>query len=360
MGDVERGRDLKPVLVTGGAGFFGTLLVQRLLQRGTVVRIFDRHRPGPLPANVTMVEGDVRDAAAVRAAAEGVEVIHHNVALVPLARDRRGFWSVNEGGTRNVLEAARAAGVRKVVHMSSSAVYGAPRHNPVDESTPPMPGEDYGRAKLAAEAVCRDYRDRGLDVTIIRPRTIMGHGRLGIMQILFEWVRQGLAVPVLGKGDNRYQFVHGDDLAEACVAAAERAGSADYNIGAAVFGTMRETLHGLIAHARSGSRIVSLPMAPAAMVTRCAGRLGVSPLGPYHALMYGRPLWFDITRAQKELQYQPRFSNIEMICESYDWYLANRDAILRRTGGSPHSMAVRQRALGLLPHVLAWLPAVES
>ena len=360
MGLVTRDVDLKPVLVTGGAGYFGTVIVQHLRRREVPVRILDINRPDPVLPGVDVIQGDVRDAAVVRAACEGVDVVHHNVALVPLARDREGFWSVNEGGTRNVLESALAAGVRKVVHMSSSAIYGAPKSNPVDESTVPHPGEEYGRAKLAAEVLCREFRDRGLDVTIVRPRTIRGHGRLGIMQILFEWVRQGAAVPVLNGGRNRYQFIHGDDLADACLAAADRPGSADYNIGAAAFGTMAETLQGLIAHAGTGSRIVSVPMAPAAAVTRLAGQLGLSPLGPYHALMYGRPMWFDITRARRELQFEPRFSNIEMLCQSYDWYLANRDLILRRTTSSPHSMAVRQRALSLLPRVLAWLPAVGS
>lgn len=360
MGAIERVDDLKPVLVTGGAGFFGTVLVKHLLSRRVPVCVLDINRPDPVPQGVTIVQGDVRDRAAVRAACEGVDVVHHNVALVPLAHDRRGFWSVNEGGTRTVLDAALAAGVRKVVHMSSSAIYGAPKSNPVDESTPPEPGEEYGRAKLAAESLCREFRGRGLDVTIVRPRTIMGHGRLGIMQILFEWVRQGAPVPVLDGGRNRYQFIHGDDLADACLAAADRPGSADYNIGAAEFGTMRETLRGLIDHAGTGSRIVSLPMAPAAMLTRWAGSLGLSPLGPYHALMYGRPLWFDISRARRELHFQPRFSNIQMLCQSYDWYLANRDTILQRTGASPHSMAVKQRALRLVPHMLALLPAVES
>jgi nucleoside-diphosphate-sugar epimerase len=360
VGVVERDVDLKPVLVTGGAGFFGTVLVRHLRQREVPVRVLDINLPDPVPSGVTVVQGDVRDRAIVRAACEGVDVIHHNVALVPLARDRQGFWSVNEGGTRTLLEGALAAGVRKVVHMSSSAIYGAPKSNPVDESTTPEPGEEYGRAKLAAENLCREFRDRGLDITIVRPRTIMGHGRLGIMQILFEWVRQGLAIPVLGGGRNQYQFIHGDDLADACLAAADRSGSADYNIGAAAFGTMRETLQGLIAHAGTGSRVVSVPMAPAAALTRWAGRLGLSPLGPYHALMYGRPMWFDITRARRELHFQPRFSNIEMLCQSYDWYLANRDLILQRTMSSPHSMAVKQRALALLPHLLTWLPAVES
>ena len=350
---------MKPVLVTGGSGFFGTVLVEGLVRRDVPVRILDINVPDPVPLGVTMFQGDVRDPAAVRAACDGVDVIHHNVALVPLARDRQGFWTVNEGGTRNVLQAALDGGVRKVVHMSSSAIYGAPPTNPVNEETSPVPGEEYGRAKLAAELLCHEYRGRGLDVTIIRPRTIMGHGRLGIMQILFEWVRTGQPVPVLGGGRNRYQFVHGEDLAEACFAAADRPGGAAYNIGAAEFGTMGDTLRGLLDHARTGSRLVSLPMGPAAAATRWAGRLGLSPLGPYHALMYGRAMWFDISRAQSELRYQPRFSNIQMLCESYDWYVANRDAILRRRGSSPHSMAVKQGALRLAPLMLSLLPALD-
>ena len=355
MADTPR----QTVLVTGGAGYFGTLLVQRLAERGVPVRIFDINRPDRVPANVEVMQGDVRDSAAVRRACEGVDVIHHNVALVPLARDKQGFWSVNEGGTRNVLAGATSAGVRKVVHMSSSAVYGAPDRNPVTEATTPTPGEEYGKAKLAAESVCREFRTQGVDVTIIRPRTIMGHGRLGIMQMLFEWVHQGQAIPVLGGGRNTYQFVHADDLADACLLAAERGGSTDYNIGAATFGTMIETLQGLVRHANTRSKIVSVPMWPASTATLAAGALGLSPLGPYHALMYGRSMWFDTTKAQQELGFTARHSNVEMFCHSYDWYVAHRDEILAKRSGSPHSTAVRQRALRLLPAFLSILPAAR-
>jgi nucleoside-diphosphate-sugar epimerase len=347
-------------LVTGGAGYFGSLLVQRLVDEGHCVRILDRVRPDAAPQGVEIVRADIRNARAVQKACEGIDVVHHNVALVPLAGDRSGFWSINEGGTRNVLEAALATRVRKVVHMSSSAIYGAPKKNPVDESSPPNPAEEYGQAKLAAELVCHEFRNRGLDVTIIRPRTIMGHGRLGIMQILFEWIRQGAAVPVLGGGRNVYQFIHADDLASACVSAAERPGSAEYNIGASQFGTMLESLQGLAQHAGTGSKIVSVPMWPAELVTRLAGRLGLSPLGPYHALMYGRSLWFDVRKAREELNFEPRFSNVQMLCHSYDWYVAHREETLSRRGASLHSMAVEQKALKILPSLLAWLPAARN
>lgn len=332
-------------LVTGGAGYFGTVLVERLAAAGHRVRIFDIHDADDKPAGVEMVRGDIRDGDAVARACEGVAVVHHNVAMVPLAKDKEAFWSVNEGGTRHLLEAALGAKIGKVVHMSSSAVFGVPAKNPVDDTVEPNPQEDYGRAKLAAEKLVHAYVARGLDCTIIRPRTIMGHGRLGIMQILFEWIREGKNVPVFGKGDNLYQFVHADDLADAAIRAGERAGAATYNVGAERFGTMRETLEALCAHAATGSRVVSVPASPAVAMMNVTSRLGVSPLGAYHALMYGRSMYFDLTRTKRELEWQPRHSNIEMFCESYDWYLAHRDEVLGRHHASHHRSPVRQGVL---------------
>ncbi|HEV7558793.1 MAG TPA: NAD-dependent epimerase/dehydratase family protein [Kofleriaceae bacterium] len=342
-------------LVTGGAGYFGTVLVDKLVAAGEAVRIFDINEAIDRPAGVDMVVGDIRDAAAVRRACEGVSVVHHNVAMVPLAKDKAAFWSVNRDGTKNLLEAALAARVSKVVHMSSSAIFGAPDRNPVDDDTPPRPQEDYGRAKLAAEALCHDHAARGLDITIIRPRTIMGHGRLGIMQILFEWIYQGNNIPVLGKGDNVYQFVHADDLAAAALAAAKRPTPATYNVGAGEFGTMRETLEALVAHARTGSRVVSVPASPAVAMMNVTSRLGISPLGAYHALMYGRSMYFDLTRTKRELGWSPRYSNIEMFVASYDWYVAHRAEVLGRHDMSHHRSPVRQGVLRAVSVGLGWL-----
>ncbi len=336
-------------LITGGSGYFGCSLRDRLLERGYAVRVFDLVDADDRPPGVEFVQGDIRDLAAVRRACDGVEIIHHNVAQVPLAKDRHLFWSVNRDGTENLLKAAADAAVRKVVHTSSSAVFGIPPKNPVDDTVQPRPMEDYGRAKLEAEHLVAAYaRDRGLDVTIIRPRTILGHGRLGIFQILFDWVEDGRKIPVLGGGANIYQFVHADDLAAACIQAAERAGCAVYNIGAERFGTMRETLEALCAHAATGSTVYSVPMRLAVAAMKITSALRLSPLGPYHSLMYGRSLYFDISRAKAELDWQPRWSNAEMICESYDWYRAHKGQIKRWAGESPHRSAVKQGILALV------------
>jgi nucleoside-diphosphate-sugar epimerase len=339
-------------LITGGSGYFGSLLRDRLLGRGARVRIFDIADATDRPAAVEFAGGDIRDGATVAEAVQGCETIYHCVAQVPLAKDRSLFHSVNVNGTENLLRAALAGGARKVVFVSSSAVFGVPKSNPVTEETVPEPGEAYGRAKLAGELLCRDYARRGLDVSILRPRTILGHGRLGIFQILFEWIREGCNVPVLGRGDNIYQFVHADDLAEACILAGQRPGAATYNCGATVYGTMRDALEKLCVHARTGSRVRSVPMQPAVLAMKLTSSLGLSPLGAYHALMYGRSLYFDTTRARQELGWQPRYSTDQMLAESYDWYLANRETILRSSGGSHHRSAVKQGVLAVFKRLL--------
>jgi nucleoside-diphosphate-sugar epimerase len=339
-------------LVTGGSGYFGSLLVRKLLDAGCRVRVFDISDAFDRPENVDFVRGDIRDYSAVRKACEGVEIVYHNVALVPLAKSVRDFWTVNRDGTENLLKACIDEGVHKVVHTSSSAVFGIPEKNPVNEETTPRPCEEYGSAKLAAERLCHEYAGRGLDVTIIRPRTILGHGRLGIMQIVFEWVLQGKNIPVLGKGDNVYQFVHADDLSDACVRAARRRGSTIYNIGAAQYGTMRETLEGLIAYAGTGSRVIGVPRAPTVGMMKLTGWLRLSPLGPYHWLMYGRSLYFDISKAVSELDWSPKYSNVEMFCQSYEWYRHNRERVLKESlVTSHHRSGVKQ---GIL-RVLGWL-----
>jgi len=337
-------------LVTGGSGYFGEVLAERLVARGFRVRIFDINPPGIEHAEVEYVPGDVRDADVLRDACSDVEIVFHNVAQVPLARDRAMFESVNVTGTANVLLASRDARVTKVVHTSSSAVFGIPAANPVMEDTPCRPVEEYGSAKVAAEALCHEAAADGVDVTIIRPRTILGHGRLGIMAALFELVAEGAPVFVLGRGDNRYQFVHASDLASACIGAAERPGPRVYNIGATEFGTMRETLQALVDHAGTGSRIRSIPAAPARLAMQSSSAIGLTPFAPYHWLLYGESLWFDVTAARTELGWEPTHSNASMLVESYEWFCARREHA-SAASGSHHQTPVKMGILKLMRYL---------
>ncbi|HTA42733.1 MAG TPA: NAD-dependent epimerase/dehydratase family protein [Bryobacteraceae bacterium] len=340
-------------LVTGGAGYFGTLLVNKLLQQNYEVRIFDLNRPDPPIPGVEVVQGDIGDMSALANACKGMDVAFHNVAHNPLAKDDALFWAVNRDGTANLLRASLEQNVAKVVYTSTSAVFGAPKILPVTEETTASPMEVYGRAKLAGETVCHEYAARGLDASIVRSPTILGHGRLGIFQLFFEWIYRGSNIPVLGGGKNKFQFIHADDLADACILASQRKGAETYNCGADRFGTMREAIEHLCRYAGTGSRVRSLPLGPIVLGMNIASALRVSPLAPYHALMYGRPMYFDVTKAKTQLGWRPRYSNEEMFVDSYRWYVANRESILHRSdGASRHQIALGEGALFLVRWLL--------
>lgn len=345
-------------LVTGGSGYFGSLLVERLLAHGDAVRVLDIADAHDRAADVGFVQGDIRDAAVVADAVDGVDVVYHNVAQVPLAKDHALLRTVNVDGTRLLLDAARRSGVSKVVHTSSSAVFGVPERNPVLPTTVPKPEEAYGHAKLAAEWACLDAARAGLDVSIVRPRTILGHGRLGIFGILFDWIADGADPIVLGDGTNRYQFVHADDLADACIAAAGVASPGVFNIGTDRFGTMFDTLDALCQHAGTGARVRRLPTGPTSLAMRASARLGLTPFAPYHWLMYSKSMWFDIEHAQTGLGWAPRWSTDEMFAQSYDWFLAHRRE--SATGASHHRRSARQGLLRAAKHGTRFLPTARG
>ena len=346
---------MSTVLVTGGSGYFGSLLVERLLDAGHRVRVFDLNDVDDRPRGVEFVAGDIRDAPVVRDAVDGVDVVMHNVAQVPLARDLHELRSVNVDGTRRLLEASADAGVAKVIHTSSSAVFGVPETNPVLPTTVPSPMEAYGHAKLAAEWACLDAAREGLDVSIVRPRTILGHGRLGIFGILFDWIADGDDPIVLGDGSNRYQFVHSDDLADVCILAAEQDGPGIFNVGTDRFGTMRETLEALCRHAGTGAVVRSVPAGPAAVAMAVSARLGLTPFAPYHWLMYSKSMWFDLEHLHEQLGWTPNWSTDDMFAQSYDWFVANRDAADDERA-SHHRRSARQGALQLVKRASGLLP----
>jgi nucleoside-diphosphate-sugar epimerase len=340
------------VLITGGSGYFGSLMVKKLRKKGFNCVVFDLNDAKDRPPDVKFIKGDIRDLHAINFATRDIDYIFHNVAQVPLAKDKALFESVNYLGTENVLKAALKHKVKKIIYTSSSAVFGVPKSNPVTELTVPHPKEAYGKAKYQGELICKKYIKLGLDVSIIRPRTIMGHGRLGIFQILFEWIREGRNIPVLGDGSNVYQFVHAYDLADCCIAAALRKGPQIYNCGADKFGTMRESLEFLCLHANTGSKIKNIPVRPAIIAMRITSLFGLSPLGAYHSLMYGESMFFDTTKAKKELKWKPKYSNEQMFKESYDWYLKNRKYIVKQENASLHRSPVKQGILNIVKWIL--------
>lgn len=310
------------------------------------MRLLDLHplEQGELRGQLEERIGDVRDRTAVARAVEGCDVVVHNAALVPVTRARKDFVPVNVDGTRVVLDAALAAGARHAVHISSSAVYGTTSRLPITEETPAAPVEAYGRSKAEADEVARGFQRRGMPLTIMRPRTLVGPGRLGLFELVFDWIRTGRPVFILGRGDNRYQLLAASDFADACALAIERAPGGEFNVGSAEYATPRQDLQAVIDHARSPSRIRSVPPALARAVLAPLYHAKLSPLVPWHYLSQHHPFYFDITRARERLGFTPRLSNRQMLIEAYDWQGAHRDA----TGASAHRRPLRRGVLRIL------------
>jgi nucleoside-diphosphate-sugar epimerase len=336
-------------LITGGSGFLGNLIARRLAERGECVKVFDLWEDKTRPEQIEFIRGDVCERMRVREAMKGIDVVHHNAALVPLTKSGGGFWQVNVEGSRIAAEEAAEAGVKAFVHMSSSAIFGVPLQCPVTEATPLRPAESYGKAKLAGEQAVRKVFENasGPQLIVIRPRTILGEGRLGIFQILFEWIREGRNIYLMGRSDGLFQFVHAHDLMDAYMLALQHGKSATYNVGTDRFGSIREALERLIEYAGSGSRVKSLPAGLTIFALRTLDILRLSPLAPWHYLTYGKPFYFDISNLLV-LNWRPKYSNDEMFRESYEWFVNNYDRLAAAKAGSAHRRPVREGLLWLL------------
>ena len=340
------------VLVTGGSGFLGITLVRHLVKDGYHPRVLDINDPNDpeIEDEIEFIKGDTRDAPVVSKACQDIDTVFHLAAAVLPARGKRTYTSINAGGTRNLLESALKCQVRQVVHISTSAVYGIPDRLPVTESTEFQPMGYYGQAKSQGEEQIRHYRQQGLRVCILRPRTIIGTERLGIFHILFDWIKNGKRIPIIGPGNNLFQFVSARDVVQASLLAAETESNDEFNIGAEEYSTVRADLEALVRHAGSGSKVVSIPAPMAKVTLQFLDALRLSPLMDWQYKVADKPFYFDITKAKRLLGWQPQDSNVSMFTASYDWYNSYfKDS--EATYGSTHRQAVRQRALRLLRKV---------
>jgi nucleoside-diphosphate-sugar epimerase len=335
--------------ITGGAGFLGLHLARRLLADGHEVRTLDLAPldDAQLERHVEEIRGDVREPADAALLVAGSDVLVHAAAALPIQASRESIRSVNVDGAAVTLAAALEAGVRRAVLISSTAVYGVPKHHPIAEDAPLVGVGHYGESKIEAERVAEDAGRRGLEIVILRPKTFIGPERLGVFEILFDWIREGRRIPILGDGSNRYQLLAVEDLVEATVraATADVAGET-FNIGATGFGTVRSDLEALIAHAGSGSRLRPVPARPAELALRALELARLSPLAEWHYRTAHRDSFVEVSKAERLLGLMPRLSNEQALCETYDWYLANRDRV--GAAGMTHRVPWDQRALGVL------------
>lgn len=341
----------RSVLVTGGAGFLGINLVRELLAHGCEVTSLDL-APFDYPdvaGRVRVVTGDIRDRAAVARAMAGVDAVVHTAAALPLYSPE-AIFTTDVDGTRLVLETAEALGVPRVVHISSTAVYGIPDHHPLLETDRLDGVGPYGKAKIAAEMIAVQFRERGLVVPILRPKSFVGPERLGVFALLYDWALDGRNFPMIGSGRNRYQLLDVADLCDAiwrCLTLPAAQVNHTFNIGAAEFRTMAQDYQAVLDAAGFGRRIIGFPAAPAIWGLRLLDRLGLSPLYTWVYETAAKDSFVSIERARDVLGWEPRYSNQQALLRNFAWYIANREQFAE-AAGITHRVPWKQGALGLL------------
>ncbi len=337
-------------LVTGGAGFLGINLIRFLVNKGheaVSLDIAEFDYPD-IKDKIEIITGDIRNESAVERAIRNIDVVIHTAAALPLYTPGE-IHSTDIIGTRKLLTASQNEGVKRFIHISSTAVYGIPDHHPIYETDRLEGVGPYGIAKIEAEKECIKFRERGMCVPVIRPKSFVGPERLGVFALFYDWAESGRNFPMLGSGDNRYQLLDVEDLCEAiylCATLDENLVNDTFNIGAKEFTTMREDYQSVLDYAGFGKKIIPLPEKPAIALLKILEFLKISPLYKWVYETASKDSFVSIEKAEKILGFSPKYSNKEALIRNYKWYLANRASIAGRTGIT-HRVPWKQGILSL-------------
>jgi len=339
------------VYITGISGFLSINLVRYLLANGydQIAGIDLVDFDYPERDKIEFLQGDIRNPEDLRKSMKGADIVIHTAAALPLYT-KEEIFSTDIDGTRNVLNLASEYGVKRFIHISSTAVYGVPDHHPLYETDMVNGVGPYGEAKVQAEAICREYREKGLCVSILRPKSFVGPERLGVFAIFYEWASEGRGFPMIGPGNNLYQFLDVEDLCQAiltCMTMDKKKVDDTFNIGAAEYGTMREDYQAVLDEAGFGKKIVSFPARPVIAVLKILEALKLSPLYPWIYETASKESFVSIEKAQKVLNFKPKYSNKDALLRNYHWYLENKDRFTKGEGVT-HRVPWKQKALKLV------------
>ncbi len=335
-------------LITGGAGFLGINIVRYLYASGheiTSIDIADFDYPD-MNDKIKIIKGDIRNLDDVDKAVKGNDIIIHTAAALPLYKPE-DIFSTDIDGTKNLLNAAEKFGVKRFIHISSTAVYGIPDHHPLAENDKLDGVGPYGKAKIQAENECGKFREKGMCVPILRPKSFIGPERLGVFDLLFDWAQDGKGFPMIGSGKNQYQLLDVEDLCDAIYLCATLDGknvNDTFNIGAKDFTTMREDYQSVLDYAGFGKKIVGLPEKPIIFILKFLEALKLSPLYKWVYETASKDSFVSIEKAEKILGYKPKFSNKDALLRNFKWYIAHRKEFINK-GGISHRVPWKQGIL---------------
>jgi nucleoside-diphosphate-sugar epimerase len=318
------------ILVTGGTGFTGGHLCEQLAKNGYAVRalVRDPNRCAELLYwGVEIRTGDLRDAASLTRAMEGIDIVYHIAALFRQENVwRRDMWEANVQGTQNILDAAVKRGVQRFVHCSTVGVHGDIKHPPANEDTPYAPGDNYQESKAAGERLVIDYMAKGrLPIVVFRPAGIYGPRDLRFLKLIKGIKTRKFAM--IGSGEVVYHMTYIDDL----IAGILLCGSQEKALGNVYIlaGEEATTLNGLVRLIAQVLNVppprLHLPAAPiylaAIMCELVCMPLGINPpLYRRRVNFFRKTRCFDVSKAKRDLGFAPKTDLKTGIGLTVDWY----------------------------------------
>jgi nucleoside-diphosphate-sugar epimerase len=338
------------ILVTGSSGFLGINLIRYLLERNHEVVSLDIV-PFDYPDvkdKIKIFTGDIRNHAIVESAMKDVDIVVHTAAALPLYTPEE-IHSTDVKGTRVLLHEAFISKVERFIHISSTAVYGIPDHHPLYENDKLDGVGPYGIAKIEAENLCIEFRKKGMCVPIVRPKSFIGPERLGVFALFYDWAHDGKNFPMIGNGNNRYQLLDVEDLCDSiysCITLPKETVNDVFNIGAKEFTTMKEDYQAVLDYAGFGKKIIGLPEKPIILTLKFLEALKLSPLYKWVYETASKDSFVSIEKAEKVLDFRPKYSNKDALVRNYKWYLENLESFKNQSGIS-HRVPWKQGILSI-------------
>lgn len=312
-------------VLIGGAGLTGLKIAEELIEmnisKSNIIIADLKNSLSKINLQVALIECDISKNIIPKFKKD--DVIIHLAARqyhtkIPKRNQLAWFREVNVVGTKNIINQCIKFNVKGLIYFSTDMVYGIPNYIPLNSAHPKTPIGPYGKSKLEAEMICIESRKRGLPITILRPRLIMGKGRLGIMEKLFKAISLNRPVPLIGRGNNCYQMVSVEDCSKAAILSVKyNFPNCELNLGSEVGPNIKKLLNFLIHTVNSKSILIPLPAFPLKIILTILEKMGLPILHKEQYKIADKNYIVDISDTYSKIRWKPKQSDTDMIVEAY-------------------------------------------